>query len=1205
MRIPLLKNFKALTAIIIAVALLVSGAGVYAITVGVEKVEAVNTDFVENFEDGTVGQVVSDWTKTAMETNLTKTTDEARAAGFLANNALVTEEENGNKVAAVKKTGAGYVAATSGKIPVDAGATYKFSVDYMTAMPTGVDGTEDRANYNGVGIVIGEINAAGTETLKNLSIDYVYHNSWHNFSVDYTIKADTKNVVIYLWSGSKYNFNITTYFDNVSLTRDKEMSVYNGDFQQGRVGYAAPGWTKVAIANNTKEKITEESYLKAYNVLTVNNNGDKVLSVEKTGSGYIGMASTPVRIGAGTEYILTFDYYLKSYSVKSGSNPGDAGTKYLGTALLVEEFDKDGKSLAVNNKLTTLYSDHVNVTEADTEWKSSMVSYTPSSSAATAVFYLYSGGEYKMYSTVYFDNLEIKAAKDYKTVYNNTFDKVTYKADGGRAAGTAGPTGWTMYSSLNTGALGTDAYNENYVASVVNDNGNKVLKFEGKNDKTQGYATVMSPFVAVKAGVEFSSSYDYKIEGTACDDYGSYIVYYFYDANKNYIKCYHPTGIDKNNAGKGWQTQYDDYSDMKTPVNAAYMKVGFWNGGRWNGAQTCDYYYDNLSITFDGELDYWTEEPCYEGGNPTTNVAHKDNYDIRKIADGADHAEALNLYVSRSAGVGGGVVYYSKAIPVTAGAGYTTSFDSKIENSVPQSQVNLLGASYILRWLKSDGTELARKDLTGRRFDNMGWTHYEYDVTAPEGAVAVQVGLVIGSYNWNVCPDLEYSYDNIMFLESEAYDQNTEDPSVVNSVLYKKTALFVGDAIGSAMSAKAANYSKMQVTDLCGDTSVAEQLASLTETAYNYMVISVGDKQIKESIPAGEVTADTIYMNGAPFDTSTFAGLLEQTFAEVTEYTEPEHIIYVLPTNNADYKGVAQAACAKWGVSLVVLADTSNADSNWQETIVPAETAPVFDTFAVPGLNTYLSKQAENVATAGLSFEARDVLEEIINKAEKCPADHANYNAFVSVIGDVNAVLARYSEYSPLILGATIADGDPNQLRFVAQSPVRALSSGITVSKMGILVMPVSDLAKDGAELVIGNAFATDISATYSDINTMYYGAICGESVAPECEYAAVAYIVYVENGKEYVFYSTNDYENSLGTITANDGKTVKSVYGIAKDIALLLIAEAEDKVDFTAIGSADNKDSIASATVDSEVSLLDVYHLVCDNADLVSEILE
>ena len=96
----------------------------------------------------------------------------------------------------------------------------------------------------------------------------------------------------------------------------------------------------------------------------------------------------------------------------------------------------------------------------------------------------------------------------------------------------------------------------------------------------------------------------------------------------------------------------------------------------------------------------------------------------------------------------------------------------------------------------------------------MDWTKYEYDVTAPAGAATAEIGLVIGSYNWNVLQNLEYNYDNIVFMDASENDRVMIDPDVVNSVLYEKSALFVGDAIGSALAAEAENYSKMVKTIL-------------------------------------------------------------------------------------------------------------------------------------------------------------------------------------------------------------------------------------------------------------------------------------------------------------------------------------------------------------------------------------------------------
>lgn len=1216
MKARFLKGYRPILSVLLAAALLISSLGVSmifgsAITVNSDAEKSVVTGFIEDFEGGIGG-----WTKTSMNYGVNSSGGDVigfRSNGGAYDDAFATAfnytsaTDSDNKVLAVTKVGAGYTGATSVAIPVSGNTEYTVSAVFkeFSTNKTASNGYYD-AN---TALVIKEFKTADTAITNDLTYKKIAsaNNStdWQTLSGSFTTADSTKYIVVYLTVGSQWNVRNTIYFDNVSLTSLGSISVTNGDFESGKAGGDVPDWTKVAIDNNTKKKIDQPSYINAYTVTTEKVDGNKVLSVKKTGAGYIGIASKPVKVAAGVEYTVSFDYILKEYGVSAGETAGNANTKYLGSRLFVEEFDAAGVSLSTDGELSTLYSDHVNAIAADTEWRAARVSYTPSEGAASASFYFYSGGEYKMNSTVYFDNLAVSELKNNKKVYNATFDKVTYKGNGGRADGVAGPNGWNLYSAAQTGAKGSDSYDRNYVATTVEENGNKYVHLEGKNGVTQGYAAFMSPFIAVTPGESFSASFDYKLEGTKDDnDYGSYILFYFFDKDEKYISYYHPTGLDYTKCGQGWQTKFEDHTDMKVPANAAYMTVGFWTGGRWSQTQKIDYYFDNVCIAFDSELEYWTEEPCRESATPYDYPAYKDNYGIRKVADSKDHPEALQLYVSRAAGTGGGVVFYSKPIPVSAGTDYTTAFDSKIENSVAWStSSNLYGASYVLRWLKADGTELSRKDLTGRRFDNMDWTRYEYDITAPDGAVSVQVGLVIGSYTWGICKDLEYSYDNIVFMTAADYDAENQDPAVYESVLFGKDVLFAGDAIGHALAVEAANYSKMVVTDVCGNTSLKEQLAGLTDTDYSYVVVSVGDAEIKAAIPAGSVTANDILMNGAPFDTATFAGLLEQTFAEVTEYTEPDHIVYVLPTENTAYKAVAEAACRKWGVALSVLSDSTDGAESWQETITPAENAPAFDSFAVAGFADYLADKAEDISNSGLSFEARDTLDEIIEKAEKCPANHTNYSNFQNAADTAKTVIALYSDYAPLMLGATIAENDPNMLRFVAAAPKNTISGGIVVKKMGILVMAKADLSENGAALEIGNSYIKkDITSDYTSPLNAYYGELILNEVDPFAEYVAVSYIVYEENGKAYTLYSESDYHNGFGDETVTDGKCIKSVTGIAKEIAKKLLAEKENEMDFAAIGGAENKAIIETAT--EKEDLKKIYYLVQDNAELINGIL-
>lgn len=968
-------------------------------------------------------------------------------------------------------------------------------------------------------------------------------------------------------------------------TSDKAShKVVNGDFESGRDGYSVKNWSKTAMDLNTDAKRNDAAFLAAYSLETdVEASGNKVAALKKNGSGYVAVTSEKIQVAANEEYRILFDYRTVEISAKAGATNG---LDYYGVRLLAEQFDASGTSLGMKR----IFEDGSNTNQ----WSTGIAEIITKSNTASVVLYLWVGGQWNMYATVHFDNVVMESMGSYK-VPNGTFGKVTYKADGGRAAGEMGPAGWTVVSCQQVGNGFNNAdYKEHYKATVENVDGDQVLHYAPKNYTTHGYALVQSPYIAIEPGVNYAVQYELKMSGVSSQVTLVHITYY--NAAKEVIGTYAPAGSVIQETD--WTLLRHSNSDMKTPANTAYMKIGFYAGGAWNKTEQYDLYFDNVVLEVSKEFAGWIAETCIEGGIPRSDSNDfTGNYGIRQVSDGV-HEEALQLYVTRTSGILGGAVYYSKPIEVAGGKEYTTSFDLKIENSDDSKDANVFGASYVLRYLDNTGNIIQINDakdnsplcLNGRPQSNRDWTHYVYNFTPPKNAVSVQVGLVIGGYIMNKCPNLTHSWDNLVLMEAEAYQDYVKDPAVTNSPLYKQTALFVGDEIGSGMAEFATSYSEMDVTNACHETVSVEDMLSLhANGTYKYVIISLGAREIKAQIPAGTVTSDTTYMSGVDFDTTTFAGLLEQTFAKVAEYHEPEKVVYVLPANYAVYKEVAEAASNKWGVELVVLTDTSSDVQNWNEVIEPAETARTFDCYAIPGMEDYLSSLVDEIKNRAFSFENMLMLDVLLTKVEGCPEEHAKYQGYQALVTKIQTSITVYDEYRPTICGATIADGDPNQLCFMAMSPKGALTEGITVKKMGMLVTEAE-----------GTSQFMDIEAAYSKAETLYQGILSGKDVAPSAKYMAIAYVIYEENGMEYTFYSNNDYINTLGVKTAENGVCIKSVYDIAKAIAKELLIEKESRINFAAIGGVENKHLIAGATEDTEVSLYDVYMLVSENAVLV-----
>lgn len=238
---------------------------------------------------------------------------------------------------------------------------------------------------------------------------------------------------------------------SINTTRE----VLNEDFESGRNGYRVKNWSKTAMEYSTIAKITNEttaaSYCNAYTLeIAAEADGNKVASLRKNGSGYVAVTSEAVQVTAKEEYRITFDYKTVEVTTKAGAT---TGLDYFGVRLIVEEFDANGESLGMKR----IFSDASNTNQ----WSTGIAEFTAQADTASIVIYLWMGGYWNMYATVHFDNVVLESMNNYKVV-NGTFDKATYKADGGRADGEMGPAGWTGVS-CNIGATSLTADNRKQI----------------------------------------------------------------------------------------------------------------------------------------------------------------------------------------------------------------------------------------------------------------------------------------------------------------------------------------------------------------------------------------------------------------------------------------------------------------------------------------------------------------------------------------------------------------------------------------------------------------------------------------------------------------------------------------------------------------------------------------------------------------------
>lgn len=366
-----------------------------------------------SFEVGYEGMEVYGWSKTAMESNNKKTinteSDPKRVDAFLNSFTLKTAVEDGNKVAALAKTGAGYAAATSRKILVLGLENYRISFDYKTVKYALKDETksgDDYANanvYYGARLLVEELDKdgntvlVGSSELKEYFRDDTNNAEWSTGIAEFQTQEATESVVIYLWMGAGYNRNATVYFDNVTL---EKVAIANADFEYGMANESLWGWTKTAIDyGNGGGKITNESTATVYCnnhdlTIAVDEDGNKVAELYHKGAGYAAATSSAIQVSGETTYQVSFKYKT---GIFTGSSDSATRTAYLGMRLYIEEQDADGNTLS----FTRSYSD-----TAETDgWRTCTKEFQTQEDAVSVIIYLWMGGEFQMRGSVYFDDV--------------------------------------------------------------------------------------------------------------------------------------------------------------------------------------------------------------------------------------------------------------------------------------------------------------------------------------------------------------------------------------------------------------------------------------------------------------------------------------------------------------------------------------------------------------------------------------------------------------------------------------------------------------------------------------------------------------------------------------------------------------------------------------------------------------------------------
>ena len=809
--------------------------------------------------------------------------------------------------------------------------------------------------------------------------------------------------------------------------------------------------------------------------------------------------------------------------------------------------------------------------------------------------------------------------------------------------------GWAMISMENTNqsseAAGkTNRYDKEFTLSAVPGegvDGTNALKAAKKS--SYGYAAMVSNPISITAGTDYLLSYSYKMTDLTVSAAAGYalairVLVEQLDANGNCLVTTKQGSLIGNSAGKITEDiqQWQNVSTGFTAAEgAATCRIYFFMGGM-SAKVGFNAWYDNISMVAqeadqldNGEFEavlykandtgadyklprpaFWNSITTRDTGVPRTDINSLPYYGMVQVNEGAGHETAAKLYVTNASGGFGGVTYYSDPVTVYAGEEYEVKYDLKISGVLPEDVSNSYGANVMVRYLDANGNYIGNPSrISTVTKNNQDWKSYSYKITVPENAARMQIGMMIGVGTRNRNKDMTYYFDHMQLIRMESL----KDPAVTSSALYKKNVLFLGDEIGSNLAKYASGYSEMKVTDhtVTGagfSAQLAERIAAQTmPTAENfdYVLVSGGLYDAIANVPAGTVDVSTEIVG----DVNTYAGGLETLFMSLAEQYDGLKVAYIFPYQTdvelAAYHDVAKAAAEKWNIYLVDLYDDDNLDAQdfeqlWKYMIPAVEQVPVLDATKIPGFSVELMMTAQYNSIVGTGVTPATNVEALAALGERVAAD----GTLPLLAEKIAADLAVYELYRPEILGATITINDANKLKFIANAPQKELPENVMVCKQGFLIVPYAQLA-EGEKIVASTPNAMNVAAAYTAAGAQYGGYISGMKVDPAVEYAAVAYTLYEVDGKQYVLYSTNDYENAQGVLTAKDGCCVKSVYGIAVEMALYLTKDQNQSLDWTRLGGQANATLIATATEKTKPSLQDIFLFNGSNQAILQKMME
>ena len=564
------------------------------------------------FEAGYEGKEVYGWHKTAMNNGYGKET--TNISSYLEAYTLTTAVENGNKVAALAKTGSGYVAATSEKVSVVGGKDYILSFDYKTKNAEIVkeDGSLE-TDYKGIRLQVEELDSdgnvikditsrtEGTDFYEDTAINY----NWSTGMVQFKTQPETAYVVLYFRAGHTYKVNATVLLDNVVLEANDEYKVFNGTFDQVTLksgidavreeGDKGPlGWTKKNAVEVFKPTVEVDDT--RGNVMCVS------LVSTATANKTVEIASPLIPVKPNATCHMTADYKLVM-ETKDGTDI----TLKNPTRISLTFCNVSGKPLSSGTKRADLSKTAVS------DWTKASYRTTATAQTTNDIQYVRVGAYAQLTAE------EMANLRSFKLYIDNVTLDVNDDS-----------LGYTKVSTKNEGQFNgiTADYTDHYAIRKVNGGvgyEDAIQLYVARQDGITGGVTFYTKPMLVNPVTKYGIEFDYKIEEVESTSfYGADVVIRFLDSDDKYIS----NGKDSYEDGEATELRFTNSSynavntdgwqhwsrrTFTTPAGAAKMQIGFVIGGDTENINpNLKQSFANVSIGLDAA--HWNE---YEEGKKT------------------------------------------------------------------------------------------------------------------------------------------------------------------------------------------------------------------------------------------------------------------------------------------------------------------------------------------------------------------------------------------------------------------------------------------------------------------------------------------------------------------------------------------------------------------------------------------------------------